>query len=63
MVKAVNDILAQHGTAGNKNGQFLDSIKESLAEIKEKNDDSEFRGQPNIRHFDVGLKIDIRGLD
>ena len=59
MVKAVTDILAQHGITGNKNLQFLNNIKESLAEIKEKNDDSEFRGQPNIRHFYVGLKIDI----
>ena len=59
MVKMVTDILAQHGIAGNKNVQFLDSIKEALGEIKEKNDDSEFRGQPNIRHFDVGSKIDI----
>ena len=59
MVKAVTDILAQYGIVGNKNGQSLDSIKESLVEIKERNDDSEFRGQPNIRHFDVGLKIDI----
>ena len=59
MVKAVTDILAQYGIVGNKNGQSLDSIKESLVEIKERNDDSELRGQPNIRHFDVGLKIDI----
>ena len=60
MVKAVTDILAQYGIVGNKNGQSLDSIKESLVEIKKRNDDSEFRGQPNIRHFDVGLKIDIK---
>ena len=59
MVKAVTDILAQYGIVGNKDGQSLDSIKESLVEIKERNDDSEFRGQPNIRNFDVGLKIDI----
>ena len=60
MVKAVTDVLAQYGIVGNKDGQSLDSIKESLVEIKERNDDSEFRGQPNIRHFDVGLKIDIK---
>ena len=59
MVKAVTDVLAQYGIVGNKDGQSLDSIKESLVEIKERNDNSEFRGQPNIRHFDVGLKIDI----
>ena len=59
MVKAVTDVLAQYGIVRNKDGQSLDSIKESLVEIKERNDDSEFRGQPNIRHFDVGLKIDI----
>ena len=57
IVKAVTDVLAQYGIVRNKDGQSLDSIKESLVEIKEKNDDSEFRGQPNIRHFDVGLKI------
>ena len=60
MVKAVTDVLAQYGIVKNKDGQSLDSIKESLVEIKERNDDSEFRGQPNIRHFDVGLKIDIQ---
>ena len=59
MVKAVTDVLAQYGIVKNKDGQSLDSIKESLVEIKERNDDSEFRGQPSIRHFDVGLKIDI----
>ena len=59
MVKTVTDILAQYGIVGNKDRQSLDSIKKSLVEIKERNDDSEFRGQPNIRHFDVGLKIDI----
>ena len=53
-------ILAHYGIVGNKNRQSLDSIKESLVEIKERNDNSEFRGQPNIRHFDVGLKIDIK---
>ena len=31
-------------------GQFLNSIKETLAEIKDK-EDNEFRGQPNIIHF------------
>ena len=60
MGKAVTDVLAQYGRVGNKDGQSLDSIKESLVEIKERNDDSQFRGQPNIRHFDVGLKIDIK---
>ena len=60
MVKAVTDVLAQYGIVRNKDGQSLDSIKESLVEIKERNDDSVFRGQPNIRHFDVGLKIDIK---
>ena len=59
MVKAVTDVLVPYGIVGNKDGQSLDSIKESLVEIKERNDNSEFRGQPNIRHFDVGLKIDI----
>ena len=59
MVKAVTDVLSQYGIVKNKDRQSLDSIKESLVEIKERNDDSEFRGQPNIRHFDVGLKIDI----
>ena len=59
MVKAVTDVLSQYGIVKDKDGQSLDSIKESLVEIKERNDDSEFRGQPNIRHFDVGLKIDI----
>ena len=58
MAKAVTDVLSQC-IEKNKDGQSLDSIKESLVEIKERNDDSEFRGQPNIRHFDVGLKIDI----
>ena len=60
MVKAVTDVLSQYGIVKNKDGQSLDSIKESLVEIKERNDDSEFRGQPNIRHFDIGLKIDIK---
>ena len=59
MVKAVTDVLSQYGIVKNKDGQSLDNIKESLVEIRERNDDSEFRGQPNIRHFDVGLKIDI----
>ena len=59
MVKAVTDVLAQYGIVKNKDGQSLDSIRQSLVEIKERNDDSEFRGQPNIRHFDIGLKIDI----
>ena len=59
MVKAGTDVLAQYGIVKNKDAQSLDSIKEFLVEIKERNDDSEFRGQPNIRHFDVGLKIDI----
>ena len=59
MAKAVTDVLSQYGIVKNKDGQSLDSIKESLVEIKERNDDSEFRGQPNIRHFDVGLKIDV----
>ena len=58
MAKAVTDVLSQC-IVKNKDGQSLDSIKESLVEIKERNDDSEFRGQPNIRHFDVGLKIDV----
>ena len=58
MAKAVTDVLSQC-IEKNKDEQSLDSIKESLVEIKERNDDSEFRGQPNIRHFDVGLKIDI----
>ena len=59
MVKAVTDVLSKYGIVKNKDGQSLDSIKESLVEIKERNDDSEFRGQPNIRHFDIGLKIYI----
>ena len=59
MAKAVTDVLSQC-IEKNKDGQSLDSIKESLVEIKERNDDSEFRGQPNIRHFDVGLKIDVK---
>ena len=58
MAKAVTDVLMQC-VEKSKDEQSLDSIKESLVEIKERNDDSEFRGQPNIRHFDVGLKIDI----
>ena len=59
MAKAVTDVLMQC-VEKSKDEQSLDSIKESLVEIKERNDDSEFRGQPNIRHFDVGLKIDIK---
>ena len=58
MAKAVTDVLMQC-VEKSKDEQSLDSIKESLVEIKERNDDSEFRGQPNIRHFDVGLKIDV----
>ena len=38
-------------------GNFLIPSKETLAEIKDK-EDNEFRGQPNI-HFDVGRKIEI----
>ena len=60
MVKAVTDVLAQYGIVKNKDGQSLDSIKDSLVEIKKRNDDSEFGGQPTIRHFDVGLKIHIK---
>ena len=44
MVKAVTYVLSQYGIVKNKDGQSLDSIKESLVEIKERNDDSEFRG-------------------
>ena len=36
MVKAVTDVLAQYGIVKNKDGQSLDSIKESLVEIKER---------------------------
>ena len=59
MVKAVTDVLSQYGIVKNKDGQSLDSIEESSVEIKEQNEDSEFRGQPSIRHFDVGLKINV----
>ena len=52
-------LLAQHGLAGNVDGQFLANIREALAEIRDKNDDSEFRGQPNIKHFNIGAKVDI----
>ena len=44
IVKAVTDVLSQYGIVKNKDGQSLDSIKKSLVEIKERNDDSEFRG-------------------
>ena len=59
MIKMMTDLLAQHGLAGNTDGQFLANIKEALAEIRDKDDDSEFRGQPNIEHFNVDAKIDI----
>ena len=59
MIKTMTDLLAQHGMAGYKDGQFLDSIKDALAEINGKSDDTEFRGQPDIKHFDIGSKIDI----
>ena len=58
MIQAtMTELLAQYGIGGTQNGQFLNSIKETLAEIKDK-EDNEFRGQPNI-HFDVGRKTEI----
>ena len=54
----MTELLAQYGIGGTQNGQFLNSIKKTLAEIKDK-EDNEFRGQPNIIHFDVGRKIEI----
>ena len=54
----MTELLAQYGIRGTQNGQFLNSIKETLAEIKDK-EDNEFRGQYNIIHFDVGRKIEI----
>ena len=56
----MTELLVQYGIGGTQNGQFLNSIKETLAEIKDK-EDNEFRGQPNIIHFDVGRKIEIEG--
>ena len=59
MIQAtMTELLAQYGIGGTQNGQLLNSIKETLAEIKDK-EDNEFRGQPNIIHFDVGRKIEI----
>ena len=48
----MTELLAQYGIGGTQNGQFLNSIKETLAEFKDK-EDNEFRGQPNIIYFDV----------
>ena len=64
MVKAVTDVLAQYGIVKNKDGQSLDSIKEFLVEIKERNDDSEFRGQLigwgfTVPTYAVGLGVII----
>ena len=59
MIQAtMTELLAQYGIGGTQNGQLLNSIKETLAEIKDK-EDNEFRGQPNIIHFDVRRKIEF----
>ena len=59
MIQAtMTELLAQYGIGGTQNGQILNSIQETLAKIKDK-EDNEFRGQPNIIHFDVGRKIEI----